>query len=88
MTLKQIREELSDRKPGKWSHSKTYEDVEVAHDEHLAPSVFWAIEENDRAYMIARKRTHSTMEAWENYLHEKKMDQISAKSGKGKGGNK
>lgn len=71
---------MRERKPGKWTHSKVFEDVEVAHDEGVGISTFWNLSENDRAYMIARRRAKGTMEAWEMYLQEERAKAESRKS--------
>lgn len=84
MTLTDIRTELQEKKPGKWHHNKIFEDVEVAFDNHLRPSVFWLAEENDKAFMVARKRAKGTMEAWEHHLNEIELVK-NAPKGKGKG---
>lgn len=85
--------QLTEKKPGKWLHSKIFEDVEVAHDEGLSLSSFQTLRENDRAFMIARKRAKGTMEAWEAWLaeqehreRERKGDAKTAAANKAKRG--
>lgn len=75
-----MREEMEQEKPNRWRHSPLFEDVEVALEYDLILSDYWLLPERDRAYMIARKRTKGTMEAWENHLQVKKMEQEKAKS--------
>jgi hypothetical protein len=69
-----LREELYKRKPGNWTHSRIFEDVDVAFEEGTKPSVFWDTwKEQDQAFAIARSRAKKTMEAWEMYLQDREM---------------
>lgn len=73
---------MSKKSPGKWRHNRIFEDVDVALEHNLAPSTFWLTEEQDRAYMIARKRAKGTMEAYETHLQEIEMAKNAKKKPK------
>jgi len=75
MTLSDIREEMRiGGAPNNWSHSRMFEDVVVALDNGVRPSIFWeSWPERDQAFAIAKSRSTKTMEAWEHHLHEKEM---------------
>ena len=70
LTLQDIRDQLP---KSQWRHSRVYEDVSVSIDIGLPVSQFWLMPEMDRAYFIAKKRTHSAMEAYDALLREKEM---------------
>lgn len=75
MTLNDIRDRMQkDGSPSHWSHSRLFEDVGVALENNVRPSIFWEMwPERDQAFAIARSRSIKTMEAWEHHLHEKEM---------------
>ncbi len=69
MTLSQIRKILP---KSKWSHTRILEDIGVALDIGMTPNTFWDLDEEDQAYILAYRRAIGTIEAYENYLQEKK----------------
>ena len=72
--MPQIREELIKIKPGKWRHSRIFEDVGVALEQQVTPTVFWEEwPERDQAFALAKNRAIATMTSWEDHLHEKDM---------------
>jgi hypothetical protein len=73
-TLPELREELQKRNPGKWTHSRIFEDVDVAFEEGTTPTAFWdQWSERDQAFALARSRAKGTMKAWEEHLQEREM---------------
>ena len=72
--MPQLREELAKSNPGKWIHSRIFEDVDVAFEEGTTPDAFWdKWSERDQAFALARSRAKKTMEAWEMYLQDREM---------------
>lgn len=72
MTLPELREEMMKRKPGNWTHSRIFEDVDVAFEEGATPTAFWdEWSERDQAFALARSRAKKTMEAWEMHLQDR-----------------
>ena len=52
--------------------------VHTAKEWHLAPSEFFALSEEDKAYMMAHEMVISTMQAWEDYIEEKKSKKLNS----------
>lgn len=71
LSLADIREALPG---GKWMNSPFYEQVGAAVRSHLAPSAFWQMSEQDRAFIIAYYRVEGTIRAYEDHLFEKDME--------------
>lgn len=70
--MPELRDEMQKRNPGKWIHSRTFEDVDVAFEEGTQPSVFWdKWSDRDQAFALAKHRAKKTMEAWEMHLQER-----------------
>ena len=66
--LDQIREELG---TGHWRTSSVFEEVGVASRHHMAPSEFWSLDEEDRAYLVAFSRVESIMQQYEAHISSK-----------------
>lgn len=69
LTLDQIRKVLP---ASKWEHDRLLEEVDTALTLGLLPSQFWEASRQDQAYILARKRVISLMEAYENHLAKPK----------------
>jgi len=78
MDLKEIRSKLPE---GPWRHNSIFEQVDVAADVGFLPSEFWALDDRDKAFLIARARIKGTMRAWEDYLHDKELVRKSKSKG-------
>lgn len=82
LTLEEIQKQID---PGKWSHSRIYEDIEVAvacghaHD-------FWDLPENTQAYIIARFRARGLREAFDDKIHKDELKAKERKSANKPGG--
>jgi len=63
--------------PGKWSASRLFELVHVAHDWGMRPSVLGLCDpEDDAEIMTAYTLSQDNVGAWERYQAEKKARQI------------
>lgn len=63
-----MREQVS---KGKWSNSRIFEDVVVATEMRIPLSELWSWGEEDQAYVLAFHRVKATMQAYEEYLHDR-----------------
>jgi len=62
-------------KPGKWSHSARFTELEVCHEWRIKPTEFWnEWSEIDRAYAIAYTQTKSRIQALENQVQEDQLE--------------
>lgn len=58
---------------GKWSNSRVFEDVVVAADMKIPVSELWSWNEEDQAFLLAFYRVKSTMQSFEEHLHDREM---------------
>lgn len=68
---------------GKWYNSRLFEDVAISADMHVPVSELWGWSEDDQAFIIAFYRVKATMQAYEQFLHDREMtrNQKSKKQG-------
>lgn len=72
LSLNKIREKLP---RGNWRHGNLWEYATVATDNGILLSDFLDLDEEDMANLIAYRRAKSTIEAYEQFLSEKKNKQ-------------
>lgn len=70
---------------GKWYNSRIFEDVAIAADMKMPVSEFWDWSEDDQAFVIAYYRIKATMQAYEEFLHDREMTR-NQKAKKSQGG--
>lgn len=68
LTLDDIREELP---KSAWRHTGLFETIGVAIKMNMPPTRFWAMPEEDKAYIIAYHRAISAMQEYERKLSER-----------------
>lgn len=56
---------------GKWYNSRVFEDVVVAADMKIPVSELWSWSEEDQAFLLAYYRVKSTMQSYEQHLHDR-----------------
>lgn len=79
-----MREQIS---KGKWYNSRVFEDVVISAEMGIPVSSLWEWSEDDQAFIIAFYRVKATMQAYEQFLHDREMSR-NQKSKKNQGGNK
>jgi len=60
-------------KAGEWEHSQRFAEITAAYEWKLTPSEFWALPEEDQAYMLAYLQTKNKIAAHEAQLQEARL---------------